>query len=79
MTDKIKQLAKQMRCGLYVDYGTDLESAFNAANIIATSSKEPAAVFTALFGVVNTLCNIIEEEASEEVNDAKAPPFTKFE
>ena len=63
---KLKELAKQLRCGLYVDYGTDLEAAFAAANVLATSSKEPAAVYTALFGVVNTLCNVIEAENEEE-------------
>ena len=62
---RITELAKQLRCGLYVDYGTDLESAFNAANILAGSSREPAAVFTALYGVINTLCNVIEEECKD--------------
>ena len=62
--DNLTKLAKQMRCGLYVDFGTDLESAFNAANILAGSSREPAAVFTALYGVINTLCNVIEQEAN---------------
>ena len=60
--ENLRKLAKQMRCGLYVDFGTDLESAFNAANILAGASREPAAVFTALYGVVNTLCNVIEQE-----------------
>ena len=70
--ENLKQLTKQMRCGLYVDFGTDLESAFNAANILAGSSREPAAVFTALYGVINTLCNVIEQEceASNNVRDA---------
>ena len=63
--DNLTKLAKQMRCGLYVDYGTDLESAFNAANILAGSSREPAAVFTALYGVINTLCNVIEQELKD--------------
>jgi len=63
---KLKDLAKQMRCGLYVDFGTDLESAFNAANILAGASREPAAVFTALYGVINTLCNVIEEEVNAQ-------------
>ena len=62
--ENLRKLAKQMRCGLYVDFGTDLESAFNAANILAGASREPAAVFTALYGVVNTLCNVIEKEAN---------------
>lgn len=62
--ENLRKLAKQMRCGLYVDFGTDLESAFNAANILAGASREPAAVFTALYGVVNTLCNVIEQEAN---------------
>ena len=66
MTDNLKKLAKQMRCGLYVDFGTDLESAFNAANILAGASREPAAVFTALYGVINTLCNVIEEEVNAQ-------------
>jgi len=78
MTD-LKKLAKQMRCGLYVDYGTDIATAFDAMCEIATTSREPAAVFTAAYGVINTLANIIEKEAHEEVNDAKAPAFTKFE
>jgi hypothetical protein len=64
--DNLTKLAKQLRCNLYVDFGTDLESAFNAANILAGASREPAAVFTALYGVVNTLCNIIEEEANAQ-------------
>ena len=64
MMENLRKLAKQMRCGLYVDFGTDLESAFNAANILAGSSREPAAVFTALYGVINTLCNVIEQEAN---------------
>lgn len=64
--ENIKKLAKQLRCGLYVDYGTDLEAAFAAANVLATSSKEPAAVYTALFGVLNTLCNVIEADNEEE-------------
>lgn len=58
----LTNLTKQLRCNLYVDFGTDLESAFNAANILAGASREPAAVFTALYGVVNTLCNVIEAE-----------------
>ena len=58
----LKKLAKQMRCGLYVDFGTDLEAAFNAANIMATASGNPAATYTALYGVINTLCNVIEAE-----------------
>jgi hypothetical protein len=62
--ENLKKLAAQLRCGLYVDYGADLEAAFAAANVLATSSKEPAAVYTALFGVVNTLCNVIEQEAN---------------
>ena len=66
MTANLKKLAKQMRCGLYVDFGTDLESAFNAANILAGASREPAAVFTALYGVINTLCNVIEEEVNAQ-------------
>lgn len=66
MMENIKKLAKQLRCGLYVDYGTDLEAAFAAANVLATSSKEPAAVYTALFGVLNTLCNVIEADNEEE-------------
>lgn len=67
MTTKLKELAKQMRCGLYVDYGTDLQTAFEAVNVWATASKEPAAVYTAVYGVINTLCNIIEEEVGEPV------------
>ena len=67
--ENLKKLAKQMRCGLYVDYGTDLESAFNAANILAGASREPAAVFTALYGVINTLCNVIEAEANAQNQD----------
>ena len=62
--ENLRKLAKQMRCGLYVDFGTDLESAFNAANILAGASREPAAVFTALYGVINTLCNVVEQEAN---------------
>ena len=64
--ENLKKLAKQMKCGLYVDYGTDLEAAFNAANILAGASREPAAVFTALYGVINTLCNVIEEEVNAQ-------------
>jgi hypothetical protein len=64
--ENLKQLAKQLRCGLYVDYGTDLQAAFDAANLLAGASREPAAVYTALFGVVNTLCNVIEAENEEE-------------
>ena len=64
--ENLRKLAKQMRCGLYVDFGTDLESAFNAANILAGASREPAAVFTALYGVINTLCNVIEEEVNAQ-------------
>ena len=67
--ENLKKLTKQLRCGLYVDYGTDLESAFNAANILAGASREPAAVFTALYGVINTLCNVIEEEANAQNQD----------
>ena len=78
MTD-LKELAKQMRCGLYVDYGTDLAAAFESAIVIAGASREPMAVFTALYGVVNTLSNILEKEADEKINDAKAPAYTKFE
>lgn len=62
--DNLTKLAASMRCRLYVDFGTDLEAAFNAANILAGASREPAAVFTALYGVINTLCNVIEQEAN---------------
>lgn len=63
---KLKDLAKQMRCGLYVDYGTDLQTAFDAANCYATSTKDPAIFYTALYGVINTLCNVIEEEVNAQ-------------
>ena len=62
--DNLTELAKQLRCGLYVDYGTDLQTAFDAANCYATNTKDPLIFYTALFGVVNTLCNIILEEAN---------------
>jgi hypothetical protein len=65
MTD-LKELAKQMRCGLYVDYGTDIATAFHAMCEIATTSREPAAVFTAAYGVINTLANIIENSDAQE-------------
>ena len=68
--ENFRKLAKQMRCGLYVDFGTDLESAFNAANILAGASREPAAVFTALYGVVNTLCNVIDAEVTDVTEEA---------
>ena len=77
--ENLKKLAKQMRCGLYVDYGTDLESAFNAANILAGSSREPAAVFTALYGVINTLCNVIDVEVDNSVSDLKKVKATLVE
>ena len=73
---RITELAKQMRCGLYVDYGVDLETAFHAANALAAASREPAAVFTALYGVVNTLCNVIEEEANEKESDEQVQTDT---
>ena len=63
---KLKELASQMKCGLYVDYGTDLQAAFDAMCAIAGASREPAAVFTAAYGVINTLCNVIEAENEEE-------------
>ena len=66
--ENLRKLAKQMRCGLYVDFGTDLESAFNAMNIMATASNNPAAVYTAVYGVVNTLCNVIEQECESSNN-----------
>ena len=62
--ENLRKLAKQMRCGLYVDYGTDLESAFNAAQCYAANTKDPLIFFTALYGVINTLCNVIEQEAN---------------
>ena len=73
MTDNLKNLAKQLRCGLYVDFGDDLESAFNAMNVLATASKNPAAVYTAVYGIINTLCNVIEEEcnAQSQANQSK--------
>ena len=71
--ENLKKLAKQMRCGLYVDFGTDLESSFTAANILAGASREPAAVFSALYGVINTLCNVIEEEANAQNQDEQVP------
>ena len=66
MTDNLKNLAKQLRCNLYVDFGTDLESAFNAMNVLATASKNPAAVYTAVYGIINTLCNVIEGESQKQ-------------
>ena len=66
MTANLKNLTKQLRCNLYVDFGDDLESAFNAMNVLATASKNPAAVYTAVYGIVNTLCNVIEEEVNAQ-------------
>lgn len=65
----IKATTKSVRCKLYVDYGEDLEAAFNAANVLATASKEPAAVFTAMYGVVNTLCNVIDAKVDKAQTD----------
>ena len=62
--ENLKKLTKQLRCNLYSDFGTDLESAFNAMNVLATASKNPAAVYTAAYGIINTLCNVIDAEAN---------------
>lgn len=62
----LKELTRALRCGIYVDYGTDLQTAFDAANCYATNTKDPAIFYTALFGVVNTLCNVIDEEIEQE-------------
>lgn len=69
--ENLKKLAQQLRCGLYVDYGTDLETAFDAANCYATTTKDPAIFYTALFGVINTLCNVIEAEANNVIQEGK--------
>jgi hypothetical protein len=66
MTANLTKLTKQLRCNLYVDFGDDLESAFNAMNVLATASKNPAAVYTAVYGIINTLCNVIEHEVEQE-------------
>jgi len=63
--ENLKKLTKQLRCGLYVDYGTDLESAFAAAQCYAANTKDPLIFFTALFGVINTLCNVIDVEVTD--------------
>ena len=62
----LKELTRSLRCGIYVDYGTDLQTAFDAANCYATNTKDPAIFYTALFGVVNTLCNVIDEELNAQ-------------
>ena len=62
--ENLKKLAKQLRCGLYVDFGTDLEAAFNAMNIMASASDNPLATYTAVYAVLNTLCNVIEAEVT---------------
>ena len=71
--ENLKQLTKQLRCGLYVDYGTDLQTAFDAAQCYAANTKDPLIFFTALYGVINTLCNVIEEEANAQNQDEQVP------
>ena len=70
----LKELTRALRCGIYVDYGTDLQTAFDAANCYATSTKDAAIFYTVLFGVVNTICNVIDEElnAQEQANQVQA-------
>lgn len=63
--ENLKKLTKQLRCGLYVDYGTDLQTAFDAAQCYAANTKDPLIFFTALYGVINTLCNVIDAEVTD--------------
>lgn len=64
--ENLKRLAAQMKCGLYADCGTDMQAAFDGMCAIAASSREPQAVFTAAYLIINTLCNVIEAENEEE-------------
>lgn len=59
-----KDLIKHLRCGLFSDRGTDLDAALKYAQMVFKERPSEIHCITALYVVLNTVANILEEEKS---------------